>query len=272
MLVQFAYTRDAAGNPTAIGRESGGAFYYEYDALQRLTYDGQSGKYYTYDAAGNRTQMTDAYGYETVDYTYGAGNELTGISVHAPGVERSGGYDWDQNGNAVLYWMSGQSDVSYGWDSRDMLVNYNDAAYYRYDGMAGRVSTQESAGVTYYDWDGINVIQEKDASGSVTERQVHGYAPIPSVGDIALMDKRGHWRLCRSPTRWGRRAVLDPTAAVANTYTYDAFGVGRAIRRLSATSTASGPSGWTTPATSITSSHALTRQSLLVFLRQTLSK
>ena len=42
MLVQFAYTRDAAGNPIAIERESGlGAFYYEYDALQRLAYEGQ---------------------------------------------------------------------------------------------------------------------------------------------------------------------------------------------------------------------------------------
>jgi hypothetical protein len=34
--------RDAAGNPTAIERESGlGAFYYEYDALQRLVYEGE---------------------------------------------------------------------------------------------------------------------------------------------------------------------------------------------------------------------------------------
>ena len=42
VLVRFAYTRDAAGNPIAIERESGlGVFYYEYDALQRLSYEGQ---------------------------------------------------------------------------------------------------------------------------------------------------------------------------------------------------------------------------------------
>ena len=42
VLVRFAYTRDAAGNPAAIERESGlGTFYYEYDAFQRLCYEGQ---------------------------------------------------------------------------------------------------------------------------------------------------------------------------------------------------------------------------------------
>ncbi len=56
----------------------------------------------------------------------------TTCDCRPPGTERPGGYNRDQNGNVVLYWMSGQSDVSYGWDSRDMLVNYNDAAYYRY--------------------------------------------------------------------------------------------------------------------------------------------
>ena len=42
VLVRFAYTRDAAGNPIAIERESGlGLYYYEYDQLQRLAYEGQ---------------------------------------------------------------------------------------------------------------------------------------------------------------------------------------------------------------------------------------
>lgn len=42
VLVRFAYTRDAAGNPIAIERESGlGVFYYEHDELQRLAYEGQ---------------------------------------------------------------------------------------------------------------------------------------------------------------------------------------------------------------------------------------
>ncbi len=42
VLVRFAYTRDAAGNPIAIERGSGlGACYYQYDQLQRPSYEGQ---------------------------------------------------------------------------------------------------------------------------------------------------------------------------------------------------------------------------------------
>lgn len=65
VLVRFAYTRDAAGNPIAIERESGlGVFYYEYDALQRLAYEGQSvgaarqwENYYECDTAGIRALL-----------------------------------------------------------------------------------------------------------------------------------------------------------------------------------------------------------------------
>ena len=65
VLVRFAYSRDAAGNPIAIERESGlGVFYYEYDQLQRLSYEGQFvsavrqyENYYEYEAAGNRTLL-----------------------------------------------------------------------------------------------------------------------------------------------------------------------------------------------------------------------
>jgi len=98
---------------------------------------------------------------------------------------------------------------------------------YRYDGLASRVSTLESGGLTYYDWDSINVVQEKDADGDVTDRQVHGYAPIFSVGDIALMDKSGTPYVPVSDqvgTTWN---LVNSTAAKANSYAYDAFGVAR---------------------------------------------
>ncbi len=181
----------------------------------------------SYDAAGNRLERSDQLGYETYDYTYSGGNELTHITADDPPSGYTAGYLWDHNGNPESYWWSKGSDVTYGWDSRDMLVNYNDTAYYRYDGMASRVSTQESAGVTYYDWDGINVIQEKDSSNTVTDRQVHGYAPIASVGDIALMDKSGTPYVPVSDqvgTVWD---VLDSGASKVNYYEYDAFGVSR---------------------------------------------
>ena len=107
VLVRFAYTRDAAGNPIAIERESGlGVYYYEYDALQRLAYEGQFvdaareyENYYEYDAAGNRTLLrhgeTDAE--DLTYYEYNAANEL--LSAHAKDGWTY--FAYDANGNTV---------------------------------------------------------------------------------------------------------------------------------------------------------------------------
>jgi YD repeat-containing protein len=107
VLVRFAYTRDAGGNPIAIERESGlGAFYYAYDKLQRLTYEGQFvsavrqyENYYEYDAVGNRTLLR--HGETGADnlsyYIYNPANELT--TLH----DKDGWsyFYYDQNGNTV---------------------------------------------------------------------------------------------------------------------------------------------------------------------------
>ena len=71
----------------AIERESGlGVFYYEYDALQRLAYEGQFvdaarqyENYYEYDPAGNRTLLRHGEtGAENLTYyEYNEANELT---------------------------------------------------------------------------------------------------------------------------------------------------------------------------------------------------
>ena len=57
---------------------------------------------------------------------------------------------------------------------------------------AGRWSTARAAmvgssGMTCYAWDGIRVLKTDDGAGSLLQRQVHGYAPIYSVGDVARM-------------------------------------------------------------------------------------
>ena len=214
VLVRFAYTRDAAGNPIAIERESGlGAFYYAYDKLQRLAYEGQFvsaarqyENYYEYDPAGNRTLLrhgeTDAE--NLTYYDYDAANEL--MSLH----DKDGWtyFAYDENGNTVMEQTPAYTRY-YDWDGRDMMVGVRSTEQgwtdnvYRYDGMASRVSTLESAGFSYYDWDGINVVQEKTGAGTVTDRQVHGYAPIFSVGDIAHMESGGR-RTCPWPTRSAR--------------------------------------------------------------------
>ncbi len=240
MLVQFIYTRDAGGNPIAIERESAlGVFYYAYDKLQRLVYEGQFisavrqyENYYEYDPAGNRTFLRHGEtGAENLSYYgYDAANELT--MVH----DQSGWsyFYYDQNGNTVTEQTPSYTRY-YDWDGRDMLVGVRSTEagwtdnVYRYDGLASRVSTLESSGFTYYDWDAINVLQEKDGQGSVTSRQVHGYAPITNVGDIALMDMAGTPYVVLADQVGTTSNLLDATGAKANSYTYDAFGVARSV-------------------------------------------
>jgi RHS repeat-associated protein len=83
----------------------------------------------------------------------------------------------------------------------------------------------------------LNVIHEIDGAGIVTDRQVHpstglgagGYAPILSVGDIAMMESTDSQYVPVADqlgTLWN---VLSPTASIANSYTYDAFGVNRSV-------------------------------------------
>ena len=59
---------------------------------------------------------------------------------------------------------------------------------------------------------------------------MHGYAPIVSVGDIALMDKGAAGVYVpisdQVGTIWD---LLNPGASKANDYGYDAFGVGRSV-------------------------------------------
>jgi YD repeat-containing protein len=125
-------------------------------------------------------------------YEYDAANELTALH----GKDGWTYFAYDENGNTVAEQTPAHTRY-YDWDGRDMMVGVRSTEQgwtdkeYRYDGMASRVSTLESTGLTYYDWDGINVLQEKDAAGQVAERQVHGYAPIVSVGDIVLIEKLG---------------------------------------------------------------------------------
>jgi len=118
--------------------------------------------------------------------------------------------------------MTGVRSTEEGWTDNEI----------RYDGLAMRASNLDSTGFTYYDWDGMNVIQDKDGAGSVTDRQVHGYAPIISVGDIAHMDKSGTIYVPTSDQVGTVSNLLDASAAKANSYTYDAFGVRRHVNEL----------------------------------------
>ena len=60
------------------------------------------------------------------------------------------------------------------------------ANYFWYDAMMRRYAMQDSSGLRYFTWDqnGMNLLCERDAAGSVSAYYTHGYTPVPGVGTM----------------------------------------------------------------------------------------
>ncbi|MCK4375117.1 MAG: sensor histidine kinase, partial [Candidatus Brocadiae bacterium] len=84
----------------------------------------------------------------------------------------------------------------------------------------------DSSVMTYFMWDGIRVLKTEDGAGALKQRQVHGHAAIPSVGDIAMMERSDSQYVPAADQVGTIWKVLHPSAGTANSYEYDAFGVG----------------------------------------------
>jgi RHS repeat-associated protein len=60
---------------------------------------------------------------------------------------------------------------------------WNRTKFY-YDALMRRHAIQDSSGLAYFTWDanGMNLLCERDASGSVVAEYTHGYAPVDGIG------------------------------------------------------------------------------------------
>ena len=189
-----------------------------------------AGDFYGEDPAGNRTLLrhgeTDAD--NLTYYEYNEANELTRLHDSSGWTY----FQYDSNGNTIEEQTPTYTRY-YDWDGRDMMTGVRSTEdgwtdnEIEYDKLASRKSLVDSTGTTYYTWDGINVLKTEDEQGSLKQRQVHGYAPMTSVGDIALMEISDAVYIPVSDqpgTIWN---LLDSAAGKANSYAYDAFGVAR---------------------------------------------
>lgn len=134
------YGYDAVGNRTRETRPDGTVITYAYDAADRLTgISHPAGSVsYAYDAAGNRTTMTDATGVTT--YTYDALDRIIEIA----GPNGTVGYAYDLFGNRTGITYPGGLTVGYAYDLANRLTTVTDHASrvttYTYDN-ANRLTT-----------------------------------------------------------------------------------------------------------------------------------
>ena len=158
------YNYDKNGNVLSVS-DGSGMTSYTYDALQQLTGVAGPGfnETYTYDATGNRLTKGG------VSYSYNAANQLTSASDGTT-------YAYDKAGNLRTRTKSGQT--TFTWDAAGRLIRIDlpDGKYaaYTYDDLSHRISKRDPAGVmTYYVYDGRNLVQELDGSGTVLAAYVH---------------------------------------------------------------------------------------------------
>jgi uncharacterized repeat protein (TIGR01451 family) len=175
---------------------------------------------YTYDAAGNQTQVTDSLGRVT-RYTYDSANRLVTVTDPANNTTRS---SYDDAGNLISTRDALGRKTEYHYDSLNRLVRVIDAA----DGEA----------LTTFDASG-NVASQTDVNGNTTRyehddlnRQV---AVIDALGQRATMSYDASGNLVASADAAGRTTTYgydslnrmvtqtDPEGGVTR-FEYDAIG------------------------------------------------
>lgn len=258
-----AYTYDGQGRLVSKTYHNGTNASYQYDRawhLLSLVNRKSSGEVvssyaYEYDAAGNRTKMTEAdggvtyYGYDKLNqltdvtypdgatqrYTYDAvGNRLAladsrGTTVyHYDNADRllSAGattYSWDNNGNMISKAdQSGTTSHIYDYENRLIRVIYPDnfANAFRYYPNGSRLSKVDSDGATIYFYDGFNTIMETTSNGSIIARYTSGLG----IDDWISMDKGASTFFYHKDVLGSVMRITNAMADIAAEYEYEAFG------------------------------------------------
>ncbi len=221
-LSSYAYTLGAAGHRTAVTELSGRTVNYTYDDLYRLTNEtiahdthGINGSVgYGYDAVGNRLSRTSSVaGVSSQNSTYDANDRLSSDT-------------YDANGNT-----KGSSGNNYGYDFENRLTSLitqdSSLVTYVYDGDGNRVAKTAGGVTTNYLVDTNNhtgyaqVVEELQA-GAVTKQFTYGHdlisqrcAPLTATCSLSFYGYDGHGSV---------RFLTSASAAITDTYTYDAFG------------------------------------------------
>ena len=230
-LARFDYTLNAVGNRTSKTQTGGSGFgttaeQYAYDAIDQiigvdysLTNVITRSVSYQYDPVGNRQQVQEQAGTNAVTTAYTANvlNQYTVVGADVP--------IYDANGN-----LGGQAGWSYTYDAQNRLVSATDGTsttVFSYDARnrcVARKTTQK--GVQYFmnptvylTYDGWNLIEERDATGNLLDKYIHG----ANVDEILVRYNGGaiyyHHDGLGSVTH-----LTDATGSVVESYQYDVYG------------------------------------------------
>jgi RHS repeat-associated protein len=220
-LSSFAYTYDAAGNPTGVTTASG-PIAYGYDEDGRLTSAcygtscAEANLTYAYDADGERTKLTDPSG--TTHYSYDEADELK--RTEGPGGTTTYGYDADGRRTSA-------GTTTYAWNAADLLTHLttpSSTTAYAYDGDGNRVSETTGARTTAFSYDIDNplpLIALEHTNEGASRRYVWGDGRLLSM-------RSGNGDYYAAHDAQGSVVGLTSAAgATEATFSYDPFGNAR---------------------------------------------
>ncbi|SDD72896.1 RHS repeat-associated core domain-containing protein [Sphingomonas sp. YR710] len=224
-LVAFYY--DDLGRRTAIGRPSGAATYYGYDAMSRLNALSQDlagtaqdyGVNFTYSPASQiyqRTSYTDSYAW-TQNYNVNRTYTANGLNQYTQ-IASSGTINptYDARGNLT---NAGSKTYAYSTDNELTGADSDRFDYDAFDRLAYSSNTH-----TRFDYDGSMLVAEYDDGGNLLRRYVHGPGtdePLVWYEGSGTSDKR--W--LHADERGSIIAVTNSSGASIATNSYDPYGI-----------------------------------------------
>jgi len=234
-LTYFDYTRNAKGLITKSIREATHTVYYMYDANDRLTVEIWRGATpetyayrYAYDLAGNRTKAT-MNGQNTY-YEYDKANQLTRKGTNALFASATY-YTYDRNGSLTdIAEASGTTKFAYNAAGLVARMRWRDASstYFYYDAALQRYAIKANGTLNYFLWDGLDVLQEQNADGTVKEEYTQAKVPLAGIGQLVEVNRPGQAQAKLYPVMDQRGTITkyvqsDGTTVFASRE-YDAFG------------------------------------------------
>ncbi len=207
-IAAFNYVYDNAGNRTAV-TDASGTEQYSYDSLDQLTgvtYPGGGTETYSYDHANNRvTSGSDQYSYD-------AATEL----IAAAGIA----YTYDQRGN-VLKAAGADRVISHTYDSANNLIGVQQqgglSAQYKYDPLGRRIEKIVDGQVTDYLYDGLNLLQTANSTGSQT------YA-TGNLDDLLFLSDGSNSLFAHQDGLQSVVGLSDASGSIISSWQYSAFG------------------------------------------------
>ncbi|WP_176943708.1 RHS repeat domain-containing protein [Sphingomonas sp. YR710] len=224
-LAAFYY--DDLGRRTAIGRPSGAATYYGYDAMSRLnalSHDlaGTAQDYgvnYSYTPASQisqRISYTDLYAW-TQNYNVNRSYTVNGLNQYAQ-ITSAGSISptYDARGNLT---NAGSKTYSYSTDNELTGADSDRFDFDAFDRLLYSASSH-----TRFDYDGADLVAEYDDSGNLLRRYVHGSdtdEPLVWYEGSGSSDKR--W--LHADERGSIVAVSDSVGSAIAINSYDPWGI-----------------------------------------------